>query len=190
MIVRTAGGALVREHVGAIPGHEAGENVYERRWGDKSDDAMRWSFAHRLGRAFRRLIIGRLPPPPNDAQIATVYRNLFRQCPVCGRTLEGHAVWRLASVIVGEAPKREDALADLVARGQWTDAARITESEHDKDAREYDVIRCPFSDRLGLVTAVFTAEFWSNSFVEDARALASEDGEEIAKIAADRWRTL
>ncbi len=127
---------------------------------------------------------------PDEDDLSAVYRTLFGRCPLCGESVGGHAHWKMASAVLARPSGAAGDLARLVAERKWREAAAVTQWAHDADVREYHVVRCPNAGRLGLVTAVFTHEFWSGDFVEDARALAEEDESQISQLASDRWRAL
>jgi sarcosine oxidase delta subunit len=132
-------------------------------------------------------------PSESVNDVSGVYRSLFGPCPLCGRPMDGHEYCKLASAIVAEPSSTSsgpDELAQLVSQRRWREAAQVTQWAHDADVREYFAIRCPRTGRLGLVTVMFTHEFWSNDLLEEARALPEEDGKEISTIVGDRWRTL
>lgn len=121
---------------------------------------------------------------------ARLVRQLFGQCPCCARDMEGHGHFRIASALLGEPLAKLNELDDMVAAGRWTEAAKTVEWAHDRDVKEYHLIRCPRSACIGLVVAVFTAELWSPDRVEQKRKLRNEEADSIRGIAGDRWLAL
>lgn len=146
------------------------------------------SFREWVIRPLARLF--RTGPSVHGGDVSSVYRKLLSPCPVCGKPVDGHSYWKMASVIANEASDAPATVARLVSERRWREAARVMQWAHDADVREYYAIRCPNSDRLGLVTVLFTHEFWSNDVIEEARALPDQDTRELSELVGDRWTTL
>ena len=124
----------------------------------------------------------------DEEKRSNVIKKLFSECPVCHKSLDDHAHWRLASVIIGPPGKNADLVAEYVAGKQWEDAVKVNEWEYDKDVREYHFILCPNDSRLGLIVAVFTYEILTNDFVESMAVLSDQDSRAIFRIVSpDRW---
>lgn len=149
---------------------------------------MAASFREWVIRALARLF--RTGPPVRELKASSVYRRLFAPCPVCGKPVDGHGYWKLASVIANESSDAPATVARLLSERRWREAAQVREWVHDADIREYHAIRCPNADRLGLITVMFTHEFWSNDVVEDARVVPDEDRKEISELVGGRWTTV
>lgn len=143
---------------------------------------LRSILVHLLGRP------GSIKDTVGEKTAAAILRGILARCPVCSGQLNGHEHWRVAAVIVDsdEASK----VAILVAAGRWEEAARETHWAHDKDVREYHALRCPVANGMGLVTAVFTHEFWSRDHVEDVRALSRVEAARLTELAQNRWLAL
>lgn len=136
-----------------------------------------------------RLLRRRLKAPNDDGVVAE-FRKTLGPCPVCSGPLTDHAHWRLAAVPLNR-PTHVSRFADLVSAGRWEDAAREARCwASDQDVREYHAVRCPSGNGVGIVTVVFTHEFWSSDYVETARALAREDAARIEALARGHWQPL
>ena len=112
---------------------------------------------------------------------------MFGRCPNCGKALQAHSYWRLASAVIDGSGDSDRKLAALIAERQWGAASRIAEWRYDRDIREYGVVRCPYGPRLGLVIAVFTYDLYANDCREDTRLLSEEDSQIIKGLAGDAW---
>ena len=119
---------------------------------------------------------------------AEARRELFESCRACGRTLDSHSWWRLASTVLGEDSHSASKLAALIAARDWGRAALVQEWEGGRDEREYYLVRCPDTKKIALVTVVSTAEMWSDDYVEASEVLGEQDSISLSAIAGDGWK--
>ncbi|HEY6872132.1 MAG TPA: hypothetical protein VI298_05310 [Geobacteraceae bacterium] len=151
---------------------------------------MRNSLKNRIIQFFNRLFVPDLTSTCDADKISAVYKEVFKQCPVCKQDIAGHAFWRLASAMVDQSSGTADMLADLVSKRCWKEAAQVAQWAYDKDVREYYAIRCSESGSIGLLVVMFTHGFYSNDEVENVIELTKEDENEILAIADDQWELL
>lgn len=124
---------------------------------------------------------------PTAARAAEIRRRLFHPCPGCGKILEGHGWWVLATVVLREPPTAIERLADLIEGRKWEQAAEVREWEGGKDEREYYVVRCPTTTELSLVTVLSRAEMWADDCVEAKTLLGDSDSKRLTVLVDDRW---
>ena len=127
---------------------------------------------------------------PSSEARAVAARSLLSSCPVCGGDLARHSRWRLASVILDAEAGLADELAQLINARDWERASRFQGWKGDRDEREYQVVRCPNSSQVALVTVVSTADMWSDDRVESTEKLNEEDSKAVIALAGDRWESL
>jgi hypothetical protein len=106
---------------------------------------------------------------------------------VCGESLVSHESRRLASAILGTNSSSADNLASLIAARKWEEASRIQEWDAGKDVREYHLVRCPTSNRLGVVTLASRSEMWEDDRVEGRELLDEEDSRILEALGSDDW---
>lgn len=128
-------------------------------------------------------------PTPTPERIAAARRKLFQSCRACGKTLDSHSWWRLASAVLREDSNAAESLAALVAAREWEQAARIRQWEGSRDEREYYLVRCPNTKTLSLVTVASLAEMYFDDYVEASEILDERDSSVLTAIAGDRWRS-
>ncbi len=141
-------------------------------------------------RYIKNWVLGILTPDFPDCspeEISEVTRRLFGSCPVCDGGLDGHHYWVLASAIIDEASESPATLDKLVRNGNWAQANLITEFRYDADAYEYNIVRCPNDQRLGLVVIVFTFEWLLPDFVERTALVDSHAVKALLALAGDQW---
>lgn len=83
-----------------------------------------------------------------------------------------------------------DSLASLVAAREWEKVGKVQEWHADKDVREYHLVRCPSSTRLGLVTLTSRSGMWEDDRVEARDLLDEEDSRILETLASGRWEQL
>lgn len=66
----------------------------------------------------------------NEEKRSNVIKRVFFECPVCNKSLNDHAHWKLASAILGPLGNNADYLAEYVAEKQWEEAAKVNEWEY------------------------------------------------------------
>ncbi len=127
-------------------------------------------------------------PSPTPERMAEARRKLFQPCRTCGKALESHSWWRLASAVLGSDSGMAATLASLVEARSWEQAALVQEWEATQDEREYYLVRCPDSKAVSLVTVVAMADMWSDDYVESSEILGDEDSSTLTAIVGDRWK--
>lgn len=148
------------------------------------------NFFNQLRQRFLSRMAGVSAETIDEKSRSSVVKRIYQACPVCHKSLDNHSYWRLAFEIVREPMNTTSPLSEFVSEKQWEKAGKVNEWAHDMDIREYDIIRCPNSLRLGLVVVVFGYDIFSNDFVEKTDVLTEDDSKVIMTLAGDQWHAL
>ncbi len=140
---------------------------------------------HRIVKMFSYSPSRRIPE-----NLAAIRRQLLGTCPACGRDLEGHHHWRLASVVLEPGAEAPGEVAKLIREREWALAAQFQDWKADRNEREYYVIRCPNKPELSLVAVISTADMWSDDRVESTQRLDRENTSVILDLVGDGWKPL
>ena len=119
---------------------------------------------------------------------AVVFKQLITKCPLCQKSVKGHSIALLASVIlpIEESGRRANQVNQLISNRQWTEVARIKEGRQDADMLQYHLLRCP--DRgMVLLNFVFTFELWSDDWLDSFVILQYEDILELDRLVDEEW---
>jgi len=124
----------------------------------------------------------------NDAdQLRKALRRQIGSCPVCGKGLDGHSYWDIASIRVGS--PEEAYVAELIKRHAWTAAAEHQQANATDDIRVWRAVRCP-SGVVAIMPVTLAFEAWSPDEVGLGLVLDEADSRQLMHAAAGRWRPL
>jgi hypothetical protein len=130
-------------------------------------------------------------PRINESSIRRSIIQLYGKCPLCHKSLEGHFIQELASIIyeASNMPSVES-LEIAILQARWEEAILIKQFEGLKDAIVYSVIRCPHINELTLYKKLSFAEMWSNDQVSIVTGISVSDLQRLETLLSSEWFAL
>jgi hypothetical protein len=122
---------------------------------------------------------------PTQLDVNRAFGSLVGHCPVCDENVNGtHDYWVVATAIPSSPALTK--VIEAVGNRLWR-AANLYEWDADKDSVQFTVIRCPRSERLGLVRTCHTSDLMSRSVVESREILDKASGTVLRDLAKGKW---
>lgn len=137
----------------------------------------------------RRLLgLGSTRISVTDDDRRAALRGIIGRCPLCSDTLDGHQTYALATALASDKESVKRA-THLLSTRDWSSLSAINEWRADSDVKTMMALRCP-TGRLAIIAISFTAEMWSDDYVEGTEELCGQDRKSLEEFTLDRWETL
>jgi hypothetical protein len=111
----------------------------------------------------------------NKSRKSMIFHRLIKRCPLCNKTVDGHSIYLLASIILNEKNRESvDYLESLILNCEWLNVSNIKQGNQEDDVKQYHVLNCPINGRV-LLSFVFTYGLWSDDWIDSVIHISNED---------------
>lgn len=122
-----------------------------------------------------------------EVSLETYESMIGESCPICKRSLKGHAYYGFSSAIAGtEDDLRLSDLSRLIAAGDWIAASLVKEWSPTEDAIVYSFLKCT-NGEVAVFKMVDVAEFYIDGESVHVTNVSQGDRAVVEEIVQGQW---